>query len=369
MSFATTTERYEHWLDAKLDINRDELKEKRRRMQEDEHSFLRGTFYRWAVLWQKHCPECDRAPSVLGVGDLHVENFGTWRDADGRLAWGVNDFDEACTLPYTNDLVRLATSAILALSEANRRKLTVRTTEEICNSILAGYREGLEHPEPFVLAERHAWLRHIVAAMFEPKNGDGKSRYTRFIEQMSSLPPATRVKGEVAEILRDAFPRPIPVYALGHRSAGLGSLGRQRFTAVANDWYGGILVREVKAVTTSSWLWALGQGSQTTIHYNRIIKAALRAPDPTLQVRGGWVIRRLAPDVGKVELQDMPLDTGEDLLRAMGKETANVHAPTGESLKAVLKDLDQRPPTWLADVAVEMRQRIRKDWEELKDAG
>ena len=28
------------------------------------------------------------APQVLSVGDLHLENFGTWRDADGRLVWG-----------------------------------------------------------------------------------------------------------------------------------------------------------------------------------------------------------------------------------------------------------------------------------------
>jgi uncharacterized protein (DUF2252 family) len=28
----------------------------------------------------------------------------------GRLAWGVDDFDEAFPLAYTNDLVRLASS-------------------------------------------------------------------------------------------------------------------------------------------------------------------------------------------------------------------------------------------------------------------
>ena len=48
---------------------------------------------------------------VLAIGDLHLENFGTWRDAEGRLVWGINDFDEAWALPYTNDLIRLATSA------------------------------------------------------------------------------------------------------------------------------------------------------------------------------------------------------------------------------------------------------------------
>ena len=40
------------------------------------------------------------------MGDLHVENFGTWLDSRERLVWGMNDFDEACELPFTSDLVR-----------------------------------------------------------------------------------------------------------------------------------------------------------------------------------------------------------------------------------------------------------------------
>ena len=47
---------------------------------------------------------------MLAVGDLHVNSFGTWRDAEGRLCWGVDDFDESYPLAYTNDLVRLAAS-------------------------------------------------------------------------------------------------------------------------------------------------------------------------------------------------------------------------------------------------------------------
>jgi len=42
------------------------------------------------------------------------KNFGTWRDGDGRLVWGVNDFDEAAVMPYPLDLVRLAASIRLA---------------------------------------------------------------------------------------------------------------------------------------------------------------------------------------------------------------------------------------------------------------
>ncbi len=87
---------------------------KHEQMRTGPFPFLRATYYRWAQIWADVCPEAAAAPGVLAVGDLHVENFGTWRDIEGRLIWGINDFDEAWRMPYTNDLVRLATSALLA---------------------------------------------------------------------------------------------------------------------------------------------------------------------------------------------------------------------------------------------------------------
>ena len=45
----------------------------------------------WAETVVEICPICFAA-QVLAIGDIHLENFGTWRDVDGRLVWGVNDF-------------------------------------------------------------------------------------------------------------------------------------------------------------------------------------------------------------------------------------------------------------------------------------
>ena len=44
-----------------------------------------------------------------------------------------------------------------------------------------------------------------------------------------------------------------------------------------------------------------------------------------------WVVRRLAPDSGRVKLASLPKGghLEDDLLRAMGHETANVHVPLG----------------------------------------
>src|SRR5262245_32358222 len=70
-----------------------------------------------ADLRLKHRSDLTDAPRLLAVGDLHVENFRTWRDAEGRLVWGVNDFDEVAEMPYAVDLVRL----VAALFSRNGR--------------------------------------------------------------------------------------------------------------------------------------------------------------------------------------------------------------------------------------------------------
>ena len=93
------------------------------------------------------------------VGDLHIENFGTWRDAEGRLVWGVNDVDEACRLPYTNDLVRLGTSAMLAADHG----LFALTRRAVAGANLDGNPTSHERRgRPLELAERRRWHRRIA---------------------------------------------------------------------------------------------------------------------------------------------------------------------------------------------------------------
>src|SRR5271169_634433 len=119
MKIAKASQNYEAWLAKRITLLEADLDRKHAAMAADVFPFLRATFYRWMQLWPDVCPEEQKAPKVLAVGDLHVENFGTWRDVEGRLVWGVNDFDEAHMAPYTLDLVRLAASALLAIDGAH----------------------------------------------------------------------------------------------------------------------------------------------------------------------------------------------------------------------------------------------------------
>ena len=96
---------------------------------------------------------------MLAVGDLHVENFGTWRDTEGRLVWGVNDFDEVAEMPYAVDLVRLVTSAILA----QRENGLAIDGSSAATAVLDGYSEFLAAGgTPFILEEGHPGLREMA---------------------------------------------------------------------------------------------------------------------------------------------------------------------------------------------------------------
>src|SRR5208282_5828550 len=139
MNVVKATRQFETCLAQRTRIDQKDLRLKHSNMKADVFMFLRATYYRWAQLWLEVCPDLACAPQVLAVGDLHVENFGTWRDIEGRLIWGVNDFDEAWPMSYAIDLVRLAVSAHLA---AEAGSLPVQR-EDICAAILEGYRESM----------------------------------------------------------------------------------------------------------------------------------------------------------------------------------------------------------------------------------
>ncbi|SRR5579864_6333900 len=351
MNIVKATKRYEQWLGKLIRIIPADLDRKHQAMSADTFPFLRATFYRWMQLWPELCPECDRAPQVLAVGDLHVENFGTWRDIEGRLIWGINDFDEAWRLPYTVDLVRLAASAHLAIKGAH---LSIGA-KDACDAIVAGYREGLTAGgRAFVLEEHHPWLRSMVTgALRDPEH---------FWAKMEALATEKRMPGSPRKAIEKLLPGTGLRYRVAHRIAGLGSLGRERYVAIA-EFNGGQIAREAKALAPSAVAWAQGLKS-APIHYEEILQHSVRAIDPFVHMKGKWIVRRLAPDCSRVELSSMPKERDESrLLRSMGFETANVHLSTRRAVNRILKDLSARPKLWLHRAAAAMVDATLRDWE------
>jgi Uncharacterized protein conserved in bacteria (DUF2252) len=351
MDIIAATEKYEAWLGERIPLIRADVDRKHALMAEAPFPFLRATFYRWSQTWPQDDAASADAPLCLAVGDLHVENFGTWRDIEGRLIWGINDFDEVCWMPYTIDLVRLATSAHLAIAAEH---LDI-SPDRASRAILDGYKKGLDcGGKAIVLAEHHTALRQMAVERLKMPE--------LFWDKLRALPTwRGRVPSSAEKGLRRMMPEKNCPYRIMHRVSGLGSLGRRRFVALA-DWRGGSIAREAKELTDSAWYWAHARRRRTEIHYQEALDRSRRAPDPFVKLKGRWIVRRLAPDCSRIEISSLP--TKHDamrLLHAMGFETANVHVGTRDA-KSIQADLKKRRPAWLHNAALAMVKSVEQDW-------
>ncbi|NLR98667.1 DUF2252 family protein [Rhizobium sp. P38BS-XIX] len=330
---------YEAWMRAQLgaDLVEAGLAKKHKLMKKDSFSFLRGTYWRWAETILDICPDLKSAPPLLAIGDTHLENFGTWRDEEGRLIWGANDFDEAAVMPYALDLVRLAASAILARGDDGP------TPRAVADAILGGYRRGLQTPSPIVLERDYKWLRNAVLL----SNAERKD----FWEKYRTLPASkVPVPDPYIRALRRALPDPTTQFEARPRTAGTGSLGRPRFVAYV-EWRGGPVLREVKALLQSGWS-LKHDPSDEAIQTGVIAAGRARSPDLRYQVSGRLLVRRLSPNSRKIEVEDdIAMLLSPAMLDLMGFEIANCHADDASRLPGILADLDKRGSDWLRTAA------------------
>ena len=353
MNIFKATADFEHWLAKRLPIVRQDIALKHQHMAEALFSFFRATFYRWLQLWPEVCPDLAKASIVLAVGDLHIENFGTWRDEEGRLIWGVNDLDEAWPAPYTLDLTRLTASAYLAISEEHLG-LTRRVAAE---AIEEGYRDAIASGgKAFVLAEHNQWLRLLALSKLRDP--------VRFWAKMQQCPPYTAKPPEQARKLIEAWlPDPCRTYQLKRRIAGLGSLGHPRILALSS-WQGAFIAREAKGIRTSAYAW-YKQVPSDAVYGAELVEKAIRVKDPCVHFHGHWLVRRLAPDCSRIELSSLPKERDEArLLYDMGWETANMHFGSPNAIANVKRDLASRRGRWLHKAAKAMYKATGKDWQD-----
>lgn len=348
MDIVAATNSYESWLAGLTSVYQPDLDYKHTQMAKP-FPFFRATYYHWVQLWKEHAGDLAEAPSVLAVGDLHVENFGTWRDADGRLCWGVNDFDEVDHLPYALDLVRLGTSVRFAGS------LNIKTAEA-CRAILSGYGKALDAGGiPFVLEEKHRRLRSLAMHADRDPVKYWKKLQSKLVDSVE--PPA-----EVKTLLTRELPAELTPEFFFRPKAGMGSLGKPRYVALVR-WNGSWLAREAKALTPPATAWSAGKVRAKALAA-QATERALRCPDPSYRLVRGWVLRRLGPRCSRMPLdqlrhaKDLPR-----LLRAMGSETANIHLGTKRAAKAIRNDLAKRPKGWLAEAVKKFSQLVERDWQ------
>lgn len=339
---------YEAWLGRQLPLVSADLAAKHQALTTSPLRFLRGTYYLWLADMAHLLPELVNRPLVALVGDLHVENFGTWRDLSGVRRWGVNDLDELSRSPYPIDLVRLVTSAALIPGLAVTRK-------QMCQIVLDHWLVA-EPRSALDLTEHGAQHLHAMV----PKAKSAESYYQAVIgAPVEDVPAVVRTAvGQTA----DAGWRP----TWFARRAGTGSLGHPRLVALGPDATGTQETREAKQLGPLTREWpglAMQIGAADERLYPRV-HAALRGPDVSHRSHG-WQVRRLAPDVVRIDLAGLRRGDEQRLLRSMAQACADVHGTDRAAFEQARTDCATLGKHWLHEAVEQMTARTlaaHEDW-------
>jgi hypothetical protein len=255
-----------------------------------------------------------------------------------------------CDLPYTNDLVRLSASVLVAIDTG----ALAFDARKACAEILDGYRQAIaaDDAAPFILEEEHSGLRDLALS----STRGPKKFWKRIVAAERAAPPQPAKK-----ILSSHMPRGTKGIVYTRRTAGTGGLGVPRFAAWAKS-QGGLIAREAKARAPATRCWAKDVEARPA-PLAAILKQAVRVPDPGLHVAAHWIVRRLAPHCERIELDDVAdAKARREVLNAMGLETANAHWGDRKAARAIAEDLGERKPSWLYHYAARMADATLKDW-------
>jgi len=310
-----------------------------------------------------------RTSRVWIHGDLHAENFGTYLNAEGRLVFNVNDFDEAYVGAFTWDVQRLAASlALIGYAKA----LSDTVISELVRSFATAYRrriaalaasDGSADGAAFTLDTatgpvldtlRLARLRTRVALLDAETVVEGYDRRFRlgngaieldratraevlaaFDGYLETLPPASRTRPDALRV-KDV---------VGRRGIGIGSAGLPSYNllleghtdALENDVI--IYMKQGQTPAVSRHVTDPGIRGYFTHEGHRTVisQRALQAhSDPWLghtELHGrGQLVAEVSPYATDLDWTD--LNEPADLLAVtayLGQATATMHAAADES--------------------------------------
>jgi len=184
------------------------------------------------------------APLGWCCGDLHFENFGSYKGDNRLVYFDINDYDEAALAPVTWDMIRLLTSIQCGADALNATHAEALTVSRSC---LDAYRSALINGKPLWVERETSgglvnalltMLQDRVRAEFLDKRTIRKGRRRSLIlNGVKALPASDAQKKIVTEFMDDfASRQPDPkfyqVLDIGRRIAGTGSLGVERFVVL-----------------------------------------------------------------------------------------------------------------------------------------
>jgi uncharacterized protein (DUF2252 family) len=218
-------------------------------ISEDPFRFYRGTCHLFYEDLARHISWKDETRAWI-CGDLHLENFGSYKGDNRIIYFDMNDFDEALQAPATWELVRMLTSIHVAARSVPYDK---SAADALCQLYLNSYLQVLQSGKPVVIEKETAQglLKYFLQQVQARKENEFVGTRTQIkkgklqlrIDNKKALAAPDQAKDAIIPWLNDWFSHheateKYKVADIAYRIAGTGSVGCQRYM---------VLVREKKA--------------------------------------------------------------------------------------------------------------------------
>lgn len=311
-------------------------------------AFFRGTAPLFYSTLPMHRALAD-SPLVLACGDLHLENFGSYKGDNRLVYFDTVDFDEACVAPVGFELARFLTSILVAakplkFSDATAAKLVTGFIESYAASIASAKPRWVERslatgPVRKLLQSLKGRHRSDLVAQRTVRKA-GKIKLVIDGKRTLAITPQDRARAEsilAAYASTQAATGSFEPIDVARRISGNGSLGLERFVALVrgNGNADGQTLIDIK-LTNPSALSAHIETPQPrwrseaerVVSIQRIVQAI---PPAMLGAVGfgkrSYLIKELEPTADRVNLAALGGKSGSlsNVIRTMAEVTAWGH--------------------------------------------
>ena len=214
-------------------------------LAESPFRFFRGTCHLFYEDLAKIIPVKDPTKAWI-CGDLHLENFGTFKGNNGLVYFDLNDFDEAILAPATWEILRALTSIFLATDSLQKKN---SWSERLATCFIDAYINNMITGKPLVFerATTRGLIETFIAAVSKRKSQEILEGRLVFKGSEASL---KIIKGSTVA-LKDSQKKKVLISMkawckknnhlhwkardAAYRIAGTGSLGVTRFIILMYD--------------------------------------------------------------------------------------------------------------------------------------
>lgn len=318
---------------------------KYQKMRSSPFGFLRASCH----LFYSRLPKTElfkAAPLTWICGDLHLENFGSYKGNNRLSYFDLNDFDEAALAPASWELLRMLTSLLVG---AESLSIQPSDSRALCSIFLNSYAATLAAGKAYWVESETAqgMIRALLVGLTNRKRVDflqsrtllkGKKRVLKLDGKKAlavSDPQRKAVTDFMARFAKtQTEPEFFKVLDVARRIAGTGSLGVNRYAILvagkgAPD--GHYLLDLKQALESSVATHFLSSQPQWPSEAHRIVEIQRRMQavsvallQPVRLGEDSYVIRELQPQEDRVSLDrtHQTLEELELVVRNMGQMLA-----------------------------------------------